>query len=184
MTEAVAKARLPLPKFGRGSRLGRAMCWAVFLVMALVVVYPVSLLIYSSFLVPVSGEGARLGIDNWLTAWGQAGISESIFNTLRRVAATEVIAFPSAIALTWLVTRTDLPGKKPLVTGGNKFCVTDIAFEIQGRNDCKKRGMREVGFAETNVKGADGYVAKIGPAGLIATPARRNSSSASASRRH
>jgi uncharacterized membrane protein len=78
----------------------------------------------------------------------------------------------------------DLPGKKPLVTGANKFCVTDIAFEIQGRNDCKKRGMREVGFAETNVKGADGYVAKIGPAGLIATPARRNSSSASASRRH
>jgi uncharacterized membrane protein len=78
----------------------------------------------------------------------------------------------------------DIPGKKPLVSGGNKFCVTDIAFEIQGRNDCQKRGMREVGFAETNVKGTDGYVAKIGPKGLILTPARRNSSGASASRRH
>lgn len=78
----------------------------------------------------------------------------------------------------------DIPGKKPLLTGSNKFCVTDIAFEIQGRNDCQKRGMREVGFAETNVKGAEGYVAKIGPNGLIATPARRNSSGANASRHH
>lgn len=78
----------------------------------------------------------------------------------------------------------DIPGKKPLVAGSNKFCVTDIAFEIQGRNDCKKRGMREVGFAETNVKGANGYVAKIGPNGLIPIPARRNSSGANASRRH
>lgn len=76
----------------------------------------------------------------------------------------------------------DIPGKKPLTSGANKFCVTDIAFEIQGRNDCQKRGMREAGFTETNVKGADGYAAKIGPNGLIATPARRNSSGASASR--
>ena len=76
----------------------------------------------------------------------------------------------------------DLPGKKPLVTGSEKFCVTDIAFEIQGKTDCQKRGMREIGFAQTNVKGEQGYVARIGPKGLI-TPARRNSSSASASRR-
>ena len=114
LTEAAAKPGLPFgtPKLGQGPKLGRAMCWAVFLVMALVVVYPVSLLVYSSFLVPTPGETTRLGISNWLTAWGQAGIGESILNTLRRVAATEVIAFPSAIALTWLVTRTDLPGKK------------------------------------------------------------------------
>lgn len=76
----------------------------------------------------------------------------------------------------------DLPGKKPLVTGTNKFCVTDIAFEIQGKNDCQKRGMREVGFAETNVKGQQGFVARVGPKGLILTPPRRNSSNASASR--
>jgi uncharacterized membrane protein len=78
----------------------------------------------------------------------------------------------------------DSPGKKPLVTGKTKFCVTDIAFEIQGRTNCKQRGMREAGFAQTDVKGAEGYVARVGPDGLIVTPGRRNSSGASASRRH
>ena len=68
----------------------------------------------------------------------------------------------------------DLPGKKPLASGQMKFCVTDIAFEIQGKDKCKERGMREVGFAETNVKGRDGYVARVGPKGLIPTPPRRN----------
>jgi len=69
----------------------------------------------------------------------------------------------------------DLPGKKPLVTGAMKFCVTDIAFEIQGKDKCKERGMREVGFAETNVKGREGYVARVGPKGLIPTSSpRRN----------
>lgn len=68
----------------------------------------------------------------------------------------------------------DVPGKRPLVTGPAKFCVTDIAFEIQGRGKCKERGMREAGFAETAVKGREGYVARIGPKGLLLMPPRRN----------
>lgn len=69
----------------------------------------------------------------------------------------------------------DIPGKKPLVSGSAKFCVTDIAFEIQGKDKCKERGMREAGFAETVVKGRDGHVARIGPKGLLPTTSlRRN----------
>jgi len=77
----------------------------------------------------------------------------------------------------------DLPGKKPLLSGPNIFCVTDIAFEISGKANCKQRGMRNAGFAQTNTKGKDGYVARIGPKGLMPTPARQNNSNASASRR-
>lgn len=75
----------------------------------------------------------------------------------------------------------DLPGQKPLVGGNEKFCITDIAFEIEGRGNCSSRGLREAGFAATDVRGRDGYVARIGPKGLIPMPPRRNSSSASAS---
>jgi len=64
----------------------------------------------------------------------------------------------------------DIPGKKPLTPGAMKFCVADIAFEIQGKDKCKERGMREAGFAETNVKGHDGYVARVGPKGLVTSP--------------
>src|ERR1700761_2008416 len=87
------------------------MRWAVLMVMALFVLYPVALLIYSSFLVPVSGAAARLGLDNWLTAWGQSGTTEAVLNTFRRTLMTEIISLPVALLLAWLVARTDLPGK-------------------------------------------------------------------------
>lgn len=77
----------------------------------------------------------------------------------------------------------DLPGKKPLLSGRNTFCITDIAFEISGKTNCKQRGMREAGFVETSTKGKDGHVARIGPKGLLPTPARQNNSNATASRR-
>lgn len=64
----------------------------------------------------------------------------------------------------------DIPGKRPLTPGAMKFCVADIAFEIQGKDKCKERGMREASFAETNVKGREGYVARVGPKGLITAP--------------
>lgn len=61
----------------------------------------------------------------------------------------------------------DQPGKAPLVTGPTKFCVTDIAFEIQGNQSCEKRGLRSMGFAATHTKNQAGYVARIGPKGLL-----------------
>jgi iron(III) transport system permease protein len=106
-----SESLFPLPPTAT-PRLGPLMCWVVLAAMALIVLYPVSLLIYSSFLVKGAGDATTLGLDHWLTAWGQSGILESVFNTLRRVAATEIIAFPAAVLLAWLVTRTDIPGKK------------------------------------------------------------------------
>jgi uncharacterized membrane protein len=64
-------------------------------------------------------------------------------------------------------------GGPPLVTGPNKFCVTDIEFDIQGRSRCAARGMTETGFAETRVKGLSGYSAHIGESGLM-KPAPRH----------
>ena len=56
-----------------------------------------------------------------------------------------------------------------LVSGPEKFCVTDIEFEIEGRKHCTERGLRDAGFAETNDKGAPGFVAHVSADGLIAT---------------
>lgn len=91
-----------------------------------------------------------------------------------------MIAQPLAAGRIYLL--VDRPGKTPLVTGKETFCVTGIAFEIQGRTNCKARGMRERGFAETVTKGKQGFVARVGAGGLSVTPARRNSPNASASR--
>ena len=53
-----------------------------------------------------------------------------------------------------------------LVGGGMHFCTTVAAFEIKGVDNCSGRGLADNGFAATPTKGASGYVAHIGPAGL------------------
>jgi len=53
-----------------------------------------------------------------------------------------------------------------LVGGGMHFCTTAAAFEIKGADNCSGRGLADNGFAATPTKGASGYVAHIGPAGL------------------
>ena len=58
----------------------------------------------------------------------------------------------------------------PLVTGKEKFCVTDIQFDIEGRANCTKRGLNEVGFLETRVRGLTGYSAHVGESGLVKPP--------------
>ena len=53
-----------------------------------------------------------------------------------------------------------------VVGGPEKFCVTPVAFEIRGAQNCAGRALAEAGFAATPTKGLAGYVARIGPAGL------------------
>ena len=55
-----------------------------------------------------------------------------------------------------------------LVSGPEKFCLTNAQFEVEGRGDCKKRGLTQVGFATTVTKGLIGYAAHIGSQGLVA----------------
>jgi len=54
-----------------------------------------------------------------------------------------------------------------LVSGSKKFCVTPVVFDIQGAENCSARGFNEQGFAVTTTKGVAGYVAHIGPLGLV-----------------
>ncbi len=64
-------------------------------------------------------------------------------------------------------------GGPPLVTGANKFCVADIEFDIQGRGRCASRGLTELGFAETKVKGLPGFAVHVGDTGMIKAPPKR-----------
>ncbi|MGD0190226.1 MAG: DUF1036 domain-containing protein [Rhizomicrobium sp.] len=63
-------------------------------------------------------------------------------------------------------------GNDHLVSGPTRLCVTNIEFEIYGGQKCATRGLIEAGFAVTNTKGLSGFVAHIGPNGLL-PPARQ-----------
>lgn len=62
--------------------------------------------------------------------------------------------------------RVERPNGAPLVVGPEKFCVTNIEFEIQGRERCTQRGLVEAGFAQTNAGGAPGFTAHVTVRGL------------------
>jgi uncharacterized membrane protein len=62
------------------------------------------------------------------------------------------------------------PGGIPIVYGPDKFCTTNVEFEIQGRENCKSRGLVEAGFASTNVKGLSGFTAHVSEHGLVYMP--------------
>jgi uncharacterized membrane protein len=62
--------------------------------------------------------------------------------------------------------------KPQLVGGADKFCTTNITFQISKTGDCKSRGLSETGFAATNTKGRSGYTAHIGEKGLLPAPSQ------------
>ena len=93
-------------------RLSTFLCTLVLVSMAFFVLYPVALLVYSSFLVELPTGEKILGFDIWISAWSQNGILQAIVNTFQRVIITELISFPLAVAIAWLVMRTDIPGKR------------------------------------------------------------------------
>jgi uncharacterized membrane protein len=65
----------------------------------------------------------------------------------------------------WL--RVERDKGPPLVAGPMNFCVTNIEFEIQGRDNCAKRGLTAAGFAETNSRGLGGFSAHVSGNGLV-----------------
>jgi uncharacterized membrane protein len=62
--------------------------------------------------------------------------------------------------------RVERPKSMALVQGPMTFCVTDIEFEIHGREHCAARGLREAGFLATNTDGAAGFAAHISDKGV------------------
>jgi uncharacterized membrane protein len=82
----------------------------------------------------------------------------------------KAIADPLNTDKIWILAQT--PGGVPVVSGPNKFCTTNVEFEIEGRDNCAKRGLTESGFAETKVKGLAGFTAHVSDKGLL-LPAKK-----------
>jgi len=106
--------------YGVQSRRGRASFgWIgsggaslVLLITGFFILYPLALLVYGSFVVTRADGSSGYGIGTWLSAVSQPGMWASLLNTATRTIATEVISLPLAIGVSWLVARSDLPGKR------------------------------------------------------------------------
>lgn len=81
-------------------------------------------------------------------------------------------ALTAPLATDMLYLYVQKVGGPALVSGQDRFCVADIEFDIRGRAHCKERGLGELGFAATPVKGLSGFAAHVGEAGLVRSARR------------
>ncbi|MDB5729795.1 MAG: ABC-type Fe3+ transport system permease component [Noviherbaspirillum sp.] len=110
MTAPVLAARRPGFRFSGLS----AFYWAMLLIVMVLVVYPMGLLLFNSFVVSSPDGALLLTLDSWRQAWSQPGTVQAIVNTFKVVFTTQLIVLPVGVVITWLMTRTDLPGRNML----------------------------------------------------------------------
>ncbi len=76
-------------------------------------------------------------------------------------------AMSEPIANDKIFLRVEKVNGRVLISGPEKFCVTAIEFDLEGRERCAARGLVEAGFMETNSKGTAGFAAHVSEAGLV-----------------
>lgn len=87
------------------------LCTLVLGIVAFFVLYPIVLIILNSFQVARPGAPPVYGLGGWQLALSEPGMRRSIVNTFALIFTRQVISFPIAILLAWLLARTDIPGK-------------------------------------------------------------------------
>jgi iron(III) transport system permease protein len=88
--------------------------WIVFAVVAVLVLTPLTFLILGSFStahIPTEFTSSKMGWSNYVEVWSDPDILDVVGNTLIYVIGVAAISISIAVALAWLVERTDIPGK-------------------------------------------------------------------------
>lgn len=87
--------------------------YAVYLVVlgvvTLFVLYPVLVILVDSFIAGPIGMPGHWSLEGWRAAFSDPTMLNAVANTIKVLAANEAISLPSAVLLSWLLARTDLP---------------------------------------------------------------------------
>jgi len=97
--------------------LTSVLCTLVLGLLALLVVYPVILLLIHSFEVGPFGRETHWGIDNWIAAFTEPQLISALWNTIGLAVTRQTISLLLAIGVAWLLGSTDLPGARWLEFG-------------------------------------------------------------------
>jgi iron(III) transport system permease protein len=81
------------------------------LIVGVIVAAPTVMLMANSFNAAGTGETARIGLKNWTDAFGSSATVGALWNSLSLALVRTGISMPIGLAITWLVTRTDMPGR-------------------------------------------------------------------------
>ena len=91
--------------------IGARLIWLGPLVVGLLVALPLVILLVSSFNVAAPGREAVYSLENWRAAFSDGATVSSLWNSVALGAARTAISLPIAVALAWLIARSDMPGR-------------------------------------------------------------------------
>ncbi|HTN70414.1 MAG TPA: iron ABC transporter permease [Methylomirabilota bacterium] len=82
----------------------------VLIFLALLVLYPIALLLVTSLQSEASGAAMTYSFESWRKAFNEPGILRAFLNTLLVTGLVQGISIPIAILIAWVIARTDMPG--------------------------------------------------------------------------
>jgi iron(III) transport system permease protein len=112
----MAEITLP-PLGGRVRRMleFRTVLFALVLLVTLfLVLYPVLLIVFYSFSIAETGADFVFGLDAWKRALSEPAMFGTIVNTIKLLVAINIISFPVAVIVSWVLARTDIPWRNGL----------------------------------------------------------------------
>jgi iron(III) transport system permease protein len=83
----------------------------LLLLLGLAIVYPVLLIVLQSFDTADPGQPHLWSLQGWQSALSEPLLRSSLVNTLMLTVVKQIITLPLAVAIAWLLARTDLPGR-------------------------------------------------------------------------
>jgi iron(III) transport system permease protein len=98
----------PAFRIGR-PRVGTIVMPIIIVALGFYVVYPLALILVNSFNVARLAEPARYGLDNWVAAFSQPRLLQSLGNTIVVYVLYTSIGFPIAVAIAWALARIRMP---------------------------------------------------------------------------
>jgi iron(III) transport system permease protein len=81
------------------------------LLVGAIVTLPLLLLLLNSFNLAQPGRDAAYGVSNWIAAFSDPSAVSALWNTVALGAVRTALSLPIALTLTWLVARSDMPGR-------------------------------------------------------------------------
>jgi iron(III) transport system permease protein len=113
MARSTPAASLPLtsPRFVPRLELQTILGTILLLLVGGAVLFPLLLIVYQSFTVPIAPGQTQLGLAGWQAVFTEPSLRTAVANTLLLILARQVIALPLAVIMAWIIARTDLPGR-------------------------------------------------------------------------
>src|SRR5262249_40392188 len=102
---------------GRGEelqgRLGAETFWCSLVLagVGFFVLYPIVLIVVNSFQIAKPGMPPIYGLEGWRAVLAEPGLRRAVYNTFSLLVVRQLLSFPLAILIAWLLARTDLPAQ-------------------------------------------------------------------------